>query len=228
MLKIMKLNDIKIDMNHYPREYYSDDTAEKYAQAMKMGSKFPPVMVAKIEGTTYLVDGLHRLKAHQKNCEEHIQAEINSKISSFQELYIEAVKTNIRHGRPLSVDDRENIAKKLAEFQLEEGEISKILMTPISKLTRINFEKFNKTSFGKKHKRPGRKPVLTGWVTESRAREIEPHFENQELKRYMIYEENRIATKESCRFIQSFENIDKLRKVLRDGFGISQVVSKLD
>lgn len=227
MLKIMKLKDIKVEMNYYPREYYSDDTAEKYANAMKLGSKFPPVIVAKIDGEFYLVDGLHRLKAHQKNSEEHIQAEINNRISTFQQLYIEAVKTNVQHGRPLSSYDRENIAKRLAEFQLQASEISKILLTPISKLTRIDFSKFNKSSFGKKHEKRGR-PQLTGWIPESKAREYEPNFDNQELKRYMIYDENLPMGIQSCRFIQSYEHIDRLRNALRDGFGISQVVSKLD
>ena len=63
--KKLKLNDIKIDQGIYPREGTDWDRVEIYAEAMKNGDQFPPLITAK-DPKNLLVDGNHRYYGLQK------------------------------------------------------------------------------------------------------------------------------------------------------------------
>jgi ParB/Sulfiredoxin domain len=161
MLKILKLKEIKWEPDYYPRESFDNATAKSYAKAMKMGEKFPSIKVAQIDGTYYLVDGLHRLKATEINGKDHIQAWVNKDIKTLKDLYIEAVKLNTKHGRSLTNRDKEVIIKKLKELEVEEAEITKLILAPISDFKPIDYGKFRRSVGIKKsrrwdHGRPGR------------------------------------------------------------------------
>lgn len=47
----------------YPREKWNTSTVERYADAIKAGAKFPPIVVE--AGTNRLLDGKHRTEAHK-------------------------------------------------------------------------------------------------------------------------------------------------------------------
>lgn len=60
---IVDVKDVITDKDYYPRAEWNHLTAYSYAQAMRAGAKFPPIVVAKINGQLILVDGKHRLEA---------------------------------------------------------------------------------------------------------------------------------------------------------------------
>ncbi len=61
----VKLKNIKIDQGIYPREGTDWDRVEIYAEAMKAGDQFPPLVTAR-DPKDLLVDGNHRYFALQK------------------------------------------------------------------------------------------------------------------------------------------------------------------
>lgn len=134
---LLKIKQIKMDKKFYPRMKWNFHTAFNYANAMNAGSEFPPVEVAKIKNKYYLVDGRHRIEANKMNGEKYVQCIVNTEIKKLDELYLEAVKRNAKHGRPFSVQERANIALTLKKMEFSDIDISKIIAVPIEK-----FEKF--------------------------------------------------------------------------------------
>jgi len=61
-LKLVNLNEIKIDQGIYPREETDWDKVEMYAEAMRNGEEFPPILTAS-DPEDLLVDGNHRYNA---------------------------------------------------------------------------------------------------------------------------------------------------------------------
>lgn len=73
----LPINKIKLDKRLQLRQMgVSDDVVETYARSIECGESFPPVVVYEVEGNHWLVDGWHRLKAHQTNGTETITAEV--------------------------------------------------------------------------------------------------------------------------------------------------------
>ena len=145
MLKILKLKDVRLDMDHYPRMSFDPGTAKRYAEAMRLGETFPAIVVADIGGKFFLVDGMHRLKAHALNNEVHVQVCVDKNVSSLKELYVEAVRLNAKHGRALSRQDKEGIVKKLRELEVVDDEITKLVLAPASSFRRADFSKFRRS-----------------------------------------------------------------------------------
>jgi DNA modification methylase len=65
----VKFGEVVIDTSIYPREKWNTNTIKMYADALKGGAKFPPIILE--EGTNRLIDGLHRLRAHQQYLQEY-------------------------------------------------------------------------------------------------------------------------------------------------------------
>lgn len=93
----------------------------------------------------WLVDGLHRLKAHELNKVDHVQAWVNKDVTDFRSLYVEAVRLNAKHGRALTRRDKEGIVKKLQELKVEEAEITRLILAPISRFKPVNYSNFRKS-----------------------------------------------------------------------------------
>lgn len=145
MLRILKLKQVRWDPEFYPREFFDNATAKNYAKAMKMGEKFPSIVVAQIDKAFYLVDGLHRLKANELNGVDHVQVWVNKDVKSRKDLYVEAVRLNAKHGRALTRRDKEVIIKKLRELEVEEAEITKLILSPISDFKPVDYGKFRRS-----------------------------------------------------------------------------------
>lgn len=74
-------------------------TVRSYASAMRSGGTFPPIVLARINGALYLVDGWHRLGAAQLNGEAAISAEVADMTAD--EAQWTAAQANLTHGLPL-------------------------------------------------------------------------------------------------------------------------------
>ena len=127
--KLLKIDEIELNQELYPRLTYNDDTVYRYSKAMKKGDKFPNILVAKCNGCYVLIDGKHRIEAKKLNNETHIQSDVLSKLTK-KEIYIEAIKRNITHGQPFSEEDIDEIKISLEEFKLSIEEISDIIRLP--------------------------------------------------------------------------------------------------
>ncbi len=129
----VKIEEVFFDGDLYPRSSYNWQTGYDYAESMKVGAKFPPIILALFKGKKYLVDGKHRIEACKLNKIKEIEAIVYTGWNK-DRIFIEAVKANITHGRGLSPYEKRRIALKLLEMKQTKGDVSKIVQIPLDKL----------------------------------------------------------------------------------------------
>jgi hypothetical protein len=74
---------------------------EQYARAMAQGAAFPPVSLAELNGTLWIVDGYHRIAAARRAGRKTILADV-SKVKDEKEVWRRVAKANQQHGIPLT------------------------------------------------------------------------------------------------------------------------------
>ena len=148
MIKTIPVKKIINNKEVYPRNSQDWKVAYKYAESMKAGAQFPPILVTKYNGQYLVVDGWHRLEAYKKNKEEEILAEI-LKLAGNKEIFIEAVKRNATHGKPLTIQERAQIILKLREFKVKERDISKITFIPYDQIEDFVINRLTYSTAGK-------------------------------------------------------------------------------
>jgi len=137
--KILKINDIIIEEDAYPRSNWSWQTSYDYAESLRAGAKFPPITVAKLDNKFYLVDGRHRLEAvkslnkKEKKKEIYIQAEVLTGLNRKQ-MYEESVMRNMAHGRQFSPYEKRLIVVKLKSMRYSFDKISTLVQIKVDKL----------------------------------------------------------------------------------------------
>ena len=138
----LKIDEIEIDEDIYPRiNKWKKETVDSYADALKAGAKFPPLEVQKVNKENEIIiivlDGVHRIKAHEKYNED-IEQQKKKKDKKLDEGYIyEPMETidveywkdevldyeeyklalilrsaflNMKHGDRLTIDDKRRLA----------------------------------------------------------------------------------------------------------------------
>lgn len=130
---LMKISELTIDSELYPRIKSGWLTAYQYAQAMKSNSVFPPITVGIYRQKKYVVDGVHRIEAKKMLKEEYVDAIVKT-YKSEREMFVDAVKLNSAHGRQLSVQEKVRIIDKLKKMRFKLQEISELIKVPIDKI----------------------------------------------------------------------------------------------
>lgn len=146
--ELLKITQIKVDEESYPRMKCDWFTAYDYSQSMKSGAKFPPIEVALFNKKYILIDGRHRLEAKKKLKEEYITAIVHVGLSKKQ-IFVKAVESNIGHGRPLSTQDKVMCIDTLEKLNFTNEQISKMVSIPMDKLERFKGTKITNTVNGK-------------------------------------------------------------------------------
>jgi hypothetical protein len=108
-------------------------TAYQYSQAMKVGDVFPPILIGLFEGKHYVVDGWHRVKAKKLLYEQYIDAVVK-KYENFADMFLDAVKYNVSHGKQLSTQEKVRIIHKFEQMHFKLEQISKIIKVPLDKI----------------------------------------------------------------------------------------------
>lgn len=120
----IELSVLERDKDIYPRQQLSHKTIENYAEALRAGAAFPPIEIQRIQdngaGRVIVLDGWHRLAAHEQVERETIRArywreEILNKEEDFEELLKASVKFNLTHGDRLTESDFETVALKILD-----------------------------------------------------------------------------------------------------------------
>lgn len=103
-MKVLKLNQIRIDGGTQMRVSIDQDKVAEYAEKMREEAVFPPIKVM-FDGTTYwLYDGFHRYFAAQSAGFNAIQAEY--KPGTMEDAQDYALGANDDHGLPRSIEDK--------------------------------------------------------------------------------------------------------------------------
>ncbi|MDE0767731.1 MAG: hypothetical protein OSB19_05010 [Opitutaceae bacterium] len=113
-IKRLSLEDIDIFSGTQTRVSTNDEAVEAYAEAMKLGAEFPPVVVFFDGAKHYLADGFHRYLAAKKIEEPKLAAEVNE--GTRGDALIHALGSNATNGVYRTNADKRNAA----EIALEE------------------------------------------------------------------------------------------------------------
>ena len=112
----------------YPRGLRNEETVKAYVEALRIGAKFPPVMIQRVfnypgdNGKTeacLILDGIHRWSAH-KECGYKKIAVVEWKKGPIDyeknqiPLLLESAKCNLTHGDRLNPKDKKRIARDIA------------------------------------------------------------------------------------------------------------------
>lgn len=158
--ELLSIGELVFDEYVYPRIVRNWLTTYRYSQKMKAGEIFPPIEVGRYNGKQYVIDGMHRIDAKKLLKEEYIEARIK-KYDNKDDMFVDAVKCNSKHGRQLSVQETARIIYKLEkemEFKLEQ--IKNIIGMPVKSIERMKV----KTILG-----PNGKPVYIKGISEKAA-----------------------------------------------------------
>lgn len=93
LLQLTVSEDFQIRRKLDPR------TIQRYANAIKSGREMPPVRVAVVDGVPILVDGFHRVAAHELLGAAAVEAELIE--ATHQQAQWMAASANLEHGLPL-------------------------------------------------------------------------------------------------------------------------------
>ena len=115
----VKINNIIFDEKVYPRFDLDNEVVNRYKQAL---DNLPPIILS---ADMRLIDGKHRLRAHQLENREDIEAEILN-ITDDTAILKEAIKRNATHGQQLSREEKKSLARRLWESTIVE-DIAKLL-----------------------------------------------------------------------------------------------------
>ena len=91
----MKISEIIIDENIYPRKNFDPETVARYREALSADATLPPLVVMP-DGR--LLDGRHRYEAYKQAGVEEVEVIIEEP----GDPDARAVELNLRHGRPLT------------------------------------------------------------------------------------------------------------------------------
>lgn len=159
--ELLSIGELVFDQSIYPRIIRNWLTTYLYSQKMKAGVIFPPIEVGRYNGKSYVIDGMHRIDAKKLLKEKYIEARIK-KYDNKNDMFVDAVKYNLPHGRQLSVQETARIIYKLEkEMKFELEQIKDIIGMPVKSINRMKL----KTILG-----PNGKPVYIKGAPENAAK----------------------------------------------------------
>ena len=127
-IQIQDLQSITVDTSIHPRENLNKEKLAEYGRVLLSGLDLEPLSVI-FDGSVYwLADGFHRHEVYRKANRTHIPAEIRQ--GTRRDAILLGLERNIRHGLPLTRDERKGAARKM----LLDPEWSKWSINHIAKL----------------------------------------------------------------------------------------------
>ena len=116
MNKVLNIGALVLDQKLQSRTEINEQTIEDYADAIKMGDEFPPVL-AYFDGVHYyLTDGYHRYHAHKKAEKVSILCAVVN--GTFRDAVLHATGVNAKHGmRRTHADKRKAVMTLLDDFE---------------------------------------------------------------------------------------------------------------
>lgn len=111
----IKLSKLEIYGGTQPRVDIDEDTVTDYADAMKEGDQFPPVVVFQDGLKYWLADGFHRVHASHRVGFKEIHAEV--KTGTRRDAILYSVSANAKHGLRRTVADKQKAVQTLLKDQ---------------------------------------------------------------------------------------------------------------
>ncbi len=168
--RIFSLTELTLPEDIYPRVRGEPWWANVhvYAEEMKAGAQFPPILVGGIDDQLIVVDGVHRYLATKKLGKEVIQG-IFKKYENMTDLLVDAVAANNHHGIRLTTQDKAYICDLLQKHALDPQRISELVCIPVEKLGNFTIRNLTGVMGQKTLKGPLMRLVRQGKITEEEA-----------------------------------------------------------
>lgn len=116
MNKVLNIGALVLDQKLQSRTEINEQTIEDYADAIKLGDEFPPVLVYFDGVHYYLTDGYHRYHAHKKAEKVSILCSVVN--GTFRDAVLHATSVNAKHGmRRTHADKRKAVMTLLDDFE---------------------------------------------------------------------------------------------------------------
>ena len=126
-MKKLNLLNIRIDGGTQARIELNQEVVKDYAEKMRDGEKFPPVIVFHDGSDYWLADGFHRYFATKANAQTSIEADV--KTGTLDDAMLYAFSANGRRGLSMTAEDN----RKIIMTMLNHPEWSKWSMAEIAK-----------------------------------------------------------------------------------------------
>lgn len=140
--KLVNLDDICIDAGTQARVKLSQATINDYAEQIKDGAEFKPVVIYADGIRQYLVDGFHRYFAHKQAGREEMAAYITS--NTLRAAVKASLSVNAKHGLPRThADKRKAVQRALDDFEWQDesdAEIAKMCVVSKSLVRKMRDE----------------------------------------------------------------------------------------
>jgi len=114
-MKNINIKTIRIDGGTQSRVEINNEIVTEYAEAIKGGAEFPPVVIFNDGVDNWLADGFHRFHAHNQAGKTSIQVEIRQ--GTARDAILFSLGANGSHGlRPSNADKRKAVMTLLNDF----------------------------------------------------------------------------------------------------------------
>jgi len=172
--RIYRIEELEFPVELYPRA--SGKTwwlhVLRYADEMRAGSQFPPILVGIFRKRKIVVDGWHRCQALKLNKEEYVTA-ITKNYPNFKEIFADAVRYNNHHGIMLTPRDKSRIIAKLEDMTFTPFEIGEIVKATPETLHRLSNRKVTTPRGTYYLKSPLIKLKDKGWIDDDIATKVD-------------------------------------------------------
>ena len=111
--EVLPIGEIITDAGTQVRAEINEATVEEYAEHLTAGGTLPPITAYRNEGSTYLADGFHRVRAHERAGRTEIEAEIRT--GTREEALWCALGANRAHGQRLTSADKKHAIELAVE-----------------------------------------------------------------------------------------------------------------
>jgi len=104
LTELIPIKQIKQSSSLQPRAKMDTGKIDEYTESMRRGDAFPAVVVYRVGGDLFLVDGYHRFMAAQGAKLDRILAEVRA--GTMREAILQSAGVNSTHGIPRSNEDK--------------------------------------------------------------------------------------------------------------------------
>jgi len=140
--RTLSLDGIIIDQDIQPRDQLHTNRVDEYADYYREGADMPPIKVHEVGGKMYLCDGFHRYAAACRAGMSSIECRVRNS-SSRGALMVDAMRSNAKHGQPLTYTERIRACERLIQIFSEDDrkwtqkEIAEITGTSQSTVSKV-------------------------------------------------------------------------------------------
>lgn len=140
-MKTMKLSELVLDFDLYPRGEVDSQTCYYLRQAMAAGDELPPLVAC--QKTKRIVDGFHRYKAYEHLYGvEHKVSVVLKQYKTDAELFLDAIRYNARHGLKLTTFDRVHCISRARRLNIKPDDLAPALGVTKEKLEGLEKKRF--------------------------------------------------------------------------------------